>query len=36
MVRHKLSNRVVKTYAILDTCSQATFTKEKLSSDLGI
>ena len=36
MVRHKFSNRVVKTYAMLDTCSQATFAKEKLSSDLGI
>ena len=36
MVRHKLSNRVVKTYAMLDTCSQATFAKENLLSDLGI
>ena len=36
MVRHKFSNRVVKTYAMLDTCSQATFAKEKLSSGLGI
>ena len=36
MVRHKLSNRVVKTYAMLDTCSQATFAKEYLLSDLGI
>ena len=30
MVRKKLSNRVVKTYAMLDTCSQATFAKEYL------
>ena len=36
MVRHKLSNRVVKTYAMLDTCCQATFAKENLLSDLGI
>ena len=25
MVRHKLSNCEVKTYAMFDTCSQATF-----------
>ena len=36
MVRHKLSNRVVKTYFMLDTCSQATFVKENLLNDLGI
>ena len=36
MVMHKFSNCVVKTYAMLGTCSQATFAKEKLSSDLGI
>ena len=36
MVRHKLSNRVVKTYAMLHTCSQATFAKENLLIDLGI
>ena len=36
MVRHKLSNRVVKTYAMFDTCSQATFAKENLLRDLGI
>ena len=36
MVRHKLSNRVVKTYAMLDTCSQGTFAKENLLSNLGI
>ena len=32
----KLSNRVVQTYAMLDTCSQATFAKENLLSHLGI
>ena len=31
IVRHKFSNRVVKTYTILNTWSQATFAKEKLS-----
>ena len=36
MVRHKLSNLVVTTYAMLDTCSQAKFAKENLLSDLGI
>ena len=36
MVRYKLSNRVVKTYAMFDTCSQATFAKENLLRDLGI
>ena len=36
MVRHKRSNQVVKTYAMLNTCSQATFAKESLLSDLGI
>ena len=36
MVRHKLSNRVVKTYAMLNTSSQATFATENLLSDLGI
>ena len=35
MVRHKLSNHVVKTYAMLNTCSQATLGKENLLSDLG-
>ena len=34
--RYKLSNHEVKTFAILDTCSQVTFAKEKLSIDLGI
>ena len=32
----RLSNRVVQTYAMLDTCSQATFAKENLLSHLGI
>ena len=36
MVRYKLSNRVVRTYAMLDTCSQATYAKENLLSDLGL
>ena len=36
MVRHKLSTHVVKTYAMLNTCSQAAFAKENLLSDLGI
>ena len=36
MVRHKLLNRVAKTYAMLDTCCQATFAKENLLSDSGI
>ena len=27
-VRHKLSNRLVKTDAMLETCSQARFAKE--------
>ena len=35
MVRHKLSNRVVKTYAMLNTYSQAMFAKENLLSDVG-
>ena len=32
----RLSNRVVQTYAMLNTCSQATFAKENLLSHLGI
>ena len=36
MVRHKLSNGLIKTYAMLNTCSQATFAKEILLNDLGI
>ena len=36
VVRYKFSNPVLNTYAMLDTCSQATFTKENLLSDLGI
>ena len=35
-VRHKLSNRIVKTYAMLDNCSQATFMQNKLLGDLGL
>ena len=35
-VRYELSNRVVKTYNMLDTCSQETFAKENLLSDLCI
>ena len=34
MVRHKLSNCLVKTYAMLDTYIQATFAKENLLRDL--
>ena len=30
LVRHKLSNYIVKTYAKLDGCSQATFMQNKL------
>ena len=36
MVWHKLSNRVNKTYAMLDTYGQTTFAKENVLSDLGI
>ena len=28
--------QALETYVILDTCSQATFAKENLSTDLGI
>ena len=35
-VNHKLSNRLVKTYAMLNTCSQAMLAKENLLRDLGI
>ena len=35
MVRHKLSNCVVKPYAMLNTYSQAMFAKENILSDLG-
>ena len=35
IVRHKLSNCIVKTYAILNSCGQETFAKENLLSDLG-
>ena len=34
-VRHKLSNCIVKTYAILGNCSQATFIQNKLLEVLG-
>ena len=36
LVRHKLSNCVVKTYAILDNRSQATFMRNKLLEALGL
>ena len=36
MVRDTFSNRIVKEYAMSHTCSQATFAKENLLSDLGI
>ena len=36
VVRHKLSNHFVKTYAMLDNCSQATFMQDKLLADLGL
>ena len=36
IVRHKFSNRMIKTYAMFDTCSQATFAKMNLLSNLGI
>ena len=35
-VNNKLSNRLVKTYAMLKTCSQAMLAKENLLRDLGI
>ena len=35
-VRHKLSNHIVKTYAMLDNYSQATFMLNKLLGDLGL
>ena len=35
-VNNKLSNRLVKTYAMLNTCSQAMLAKENLLRDLGI
>ena len=36
LVRHKLSNCIVKTYAMLDNCSQATFMQNKLLGALGL
>ena len=36
IVRHQLSNRIVKTYVMLKTCSQASFPKENLLSDFGM
>ena len=30
VVKHKNSNKVIKTYAMLDSCSQGTFVKESL------
>ena len=36
IVRYKLSDRIIRTYAILDTCSQGTFAQENLLGDLGI
>ena len=35
LVRHKLSNCIVKTCAMLDNCSQATFMRNKLLGALG-
>ena len=35
MVRHKLYNCIVKTYAMLNTCSEVKFSKKKLLSCLG-
>ena len=36
LVRHKHSNCVVKTYAMLDNCSQANFMRNKLLGALGL
>ena len=36
LVRHKLSNYIVKTYAMLDGCSQATFMQNKLLGALSL
>ena len=36
LVRHKLSNYIVKTYAMLDGCSQATFMQNKLLGSLSL
>ena len=36
LVWHRLSNCIVKTYAMLDNCSQATFMRNKLLGALGL
>ena len=36
LVRHKLFNCIVKTYAMLDNCSQATFMRNKPLGALGL
>ena len=36
LVWHKLSNCIVKTNAMLDNCSQASFTQKKLLGALGL
>ena len=36
LVRHKSTNCIVKTYAMLDNCSQATFMRNKLFGALGL
>ena len=36
LVQHKLSNCIVKTYAMLDNCSQATFMRNKPLGALGL
>ena len=35
LAQHKISNCIVKTYAMLDNCSQATFMRNKLLGALG-
>ena len=35
-VGHKSSNKMVKTYAMLDNCSQGSFIKEAITEELGI
>ena len=36
LVQHKLSNCIIKTYAMLGNCSQATFMGNKLLGPLGL
>ena len=36
LVQHKLSNCIVKAYAMLDNCSQANFMRNKLLGALGL